>query len=137
MFEAADAGKGGFLPGILFIAAAVLLTPFYLAALLYKNQDLMLIAMSHQITIAPCVAIGIGLYRLRGNNPTVYGIGEVLVSLVTILFSIASAANGLLATSLGLLGGIYVMVRGLDNIDKGLPPSWRTSWDKWFPKRIA
>jgi hypothetical protein len=38
----------------------------------------------------------------------------------------------LLSKSVGTSAGIYVMVRGLDNIDKGLSPKWRGKWERIF-----
>jgi len=34
--------------------------------------------------------------------------------------------------SVGALAGIYVMVRGLDNIEKGLPPQSQNKWKRLF-----
>ena len=37
--------------------------------------------------------------------------------------------------SLALVGAIYIMVRGLDNMDSGLPQELRALWIRWFPNR--
>jgi len=37
-----------------------------------------------------------------------------------------------LSKGVGALAGIYVMVRGLDNIEKGLPPKMRAKWVSTF-----
>ena len=36
---------------------------------------------------------------------------------------------------IGVMAGIYIIVRGLDNVDRGLPLSWRPHWDRAFPKQ--
>jgi hypothetical protein len=33
---------------------------------------------------------------------------------------------------LALMGGVYIVVRGLDNIDQGLPERWRPAWRRVF-----
>jgi hypothetical protein len=30
----------------------------------------------------------------------------------------------------GILAGLYLFVRGMDNIRDGLPVPWRTTWDR-------
>jgi hypothetical protein len=75
-----------------------------------------------------------------------YGLIEIIVSIAVISFvffpvtssNLRPIAPGLsaleiaLANSVGLLAGIYVLVRGLDNVDRGLPERWRPVWDKVF-----
>jgi hypothetical protein len=33
------------------------------------------------------------------------------------------------------MAGIYIIVRGLDNISQDLPFRWRARWYRWFPKK--
>jgi hypothetical protein len=40
--------------------------------------------------------------------------------------------GGLLSKGVGFLAGIYATVRGLDNIEQGLPPHFRALWDRGF-----
>jgi len=42
-----------------------------------------------------------------------------------------------MSKAVGILGGIYILVRGMDNIDKDLPQKWRRVWDCVFPKRVV
>ncbi len=84
---------------------------------------------------APAIAIGLLLYRLRGKYPLFYGSTEVLVAILVIFVSIGTDTANPLNKIVGILGGIYIFIRGLDNVDKGLPHSWRGRWNKWFPKR--
>jgi hypothetical protein len=37
-----------------------------------------------------------------------------------------------LSKGVGVLAGVYAMVRGLDNIRQGLPAHFRAGWDRWF-----
>jgi hypothetical protein len=45
---------------------------------------------------------------------------EVFVSLLAITYTVNAPGNSLLAKLTGLLGGVYILVRGLDNMDKQL-----------------
>jgi hypothetical protein len=40
------------------------------------------------------------------------------------------------SNAVGILAGIYILVRGMDNMDKDLPPNWRRTWDRLFPKSV-
>ena len=42
-----------------------------------------------------------------------------------------------LSRSVSLVLGIYLLVRGMDNVDRDLPPSWRPWWNRLFPKQRA
>ena len=75
------------------------------------------------------------MYRLRGMYPFYYGGTEVLVAILAIFVSIGTDTTNPLNKIVGILGGAYILIRGLDNMDKGLPISWRALWDKWFPKK--
>jgi len=77
--------------------------------------------------------IGVRLYRIRLRNRALYGAIEAAVAIGTLIFvivkgrsPIASAVGNewqnYFAIYLGLLGGLYIFVRGLDNIDQGLAP---------------
>jgi hypothetical protein len=67
--------------------------------------------------------VGVTLYWTRGRYPLVYGATEIIVGIV-------AAVNGLARTDLNkgldltiviqVLGGIYIIVRGLDNAGKGV-----------------
>ena len=37
---------------------------------------------------------------------------------------------------ISIIGALYIIVRGLDHIDKGLPIQFRDKWDWWFPKHV-
>ena len=92
------------------------------------------------------VAFAIGFYWLRCQIKLVFGLIEVIVALLVIYFSINPANHALLASpaasdleillssSTVLLGGVYIFVRGLDNIGQKLPkPSGlQRWWHRWF-----
>jgi hypothetical protein len=79
--------------------------------------------------------VGIGLYRLRTKHTVMYGLFECSFAIAGITFSVHTASNDSLSKLLSLAGGVYIIVRGLDNIDKGLTPLSRARWHLFFPGR--
>jgi energy-converting hydrogenase Eha subunit A len=97
-------------------------------------SDIVLGLISNPILTPVWLCLGFALYWLRGRMPFVYGILETVVGTLAIFYAIQSPA-ALPAKLIALLGGLYIVVRGLDNMDKGLPNPLRSTWDRWFPKR--
>ena len=70
------------------------------------------------------------LYRLRCRHRAIYGVGEVVFGVASILW----AAQGLLdaltshkpgpqldaATMIGLIAGLYIVIRGLNNVEEAI-----------------
>ena len=99
-----------------------------------------------------CILITIGLgfffYGLRCRHKLYYGLLELIVAFVIIFLTfhppIINLADleppwwkyWLLSRSVGFLAGVYVMVRALDNIGKGLPPHLRAIWDRLFYGKV-
>jgi hypothetical protein len=88
------------------------------------------------------IIIGLLLYALRSWQPFYYGMLEVIAALFTVYFSVAPAkqaaatvCNGRVLWGLGcdfqssliMLAGIYIFVRGMDNMGRRLP-SWLPHW---------
>jgi hypothetical protein len=48
-----------------------------------------------------------------------------------------SVIGAWLLHDVNILVGIYVLVRGMDNIDEDLPRRWRKTWDRFFPKQLS
>jgi hypothetical protein len=93
------------------------------------------------IGIFATICLGLFFYWLRCRWQLVYGLVELVVALAVIILTFYPQTNYLQdnssppwwAQSVGISAGIYVMVRGLDNIHKGLPPKWRCKWERIFP----
>lgn len=81
------------------------------------------------------ICAGVLFYLLRGKRPLIYGIAEATVGLITLRTSVYSENADALTKGIGFLAGVYIIVRGMDNMDRGLPEKWRPLWDRWFPKR--
>src|SRR5258707_14217404 len=98
------------------------------------------------IGIAATILVGLCFFSLRCRAPFWYGMFEVLVSMAVIWFVFFPVSTSYLrliapgpgpfetafANSVGLLAGIYILVRGLDNMDRDLPSLWRPLSDKLF-----
>jgi hypothetical protein len=101
------------------------------------------------IGIFVTVTIGLLFYVLRCRRQLAYGLIELGFALAVIVLTFYPQTNyllleggpswlgWLLSKSVGTSAGIYVMVRGLDNIDKGLSPKWRGKWERIFYGRAS
>lgn len=98
------------------------------------------------IGIFVTIAAGLFFYWLRCQFRFWYGLVELAVALGVIymtfypqtdnlLLNAPPISHSLFTKGAGILGGIYILVRGMDNMDQDLPPKWRLIWDKAFPKR--
>ncbi|HWE73015.1 MAG TPA: hypothetical protein VG328_07640 [Stellaceae bacterium] len=98
------------------------------------------------VYVGSTVMATLGFYRLRCSRPFIYGACEVAVALAIIVLTfdphIRAAAPAaippttlsvVLSESVGVLTGIYVFVRGMDNMRRDLPYRWRSRWASWFP----
>lgn len=82
------------------------------------------------------LVIAVLLYRFRGIRPVLYGILEILAGLLSMFVAITNINGDSLATFVTFVGGMYVIIRGLDNIDRGLQSRYfREYWGILFPKR--
>ena len=89
------------------------------------------------------VVVAVGFYRIRCWSRLLYGAMEVVAGIGVIILgefppkAITAAAStwtlgSRAAHMLALMGGVYIVVRGLDNIDQGLPERWRPAWRRIF-----
>ena len=96
------------------------------------------------IYILLCLIAAMFFFALRRRRPFAYGVFEFLVGLIGLtltfypqtgyLLTEDSSASGLiLSRGIAIVGGIYLLVRGMDNMERGLPASWRPFWQTFFP----
>ena len=89
------------------------------------------------------VVVAVAFYRIRCWSRLLFGAIEIVAGIGVIIIgefppnAVATAANvwtlgSRAAHMLALLGGVYIVVRGLDNIDQGLPERWRPAWGRIF-----
>jgi hypothetical protein len=92
------------------------------------------------------IVAGVIFYWLRCRLRFWYGLCEIVVAFIIIYLTFVPAytvvvladmspSRLLLSKGVGILGGIYLLVRGMDNMDEDLPPMLRRVWDRVFPKR--
>lgn len=114
---------------IAFMSPALILAVIYTA--IFQKFDRII---SHPLFMVPALCFGFAVYRMRGSRPFMFGIAELWVAIIAIFLSITTPNQGILTKLLGITGGLFIMVRGMDNMDKGLPPRFRRRWDILFPK---
>jgi len=87
-------------------------------------------------TIVMFPMAGIFLFWFRSRNRLAYGIAEVLFGLITGLRVFIPNFNYLQLDTPSLLqiaGGLYIIVRGMDNLGKGLIGTrFEINWKRWF-----
>lgn len=113
--------KRNFFTGI-FIGAIITLV----ATITYQNIEKIVGTINIWGTILIILIAGIGLFVFRERNRLSYGVFEFLVGVVAIVMLFQptnfdlSTLNFNLDFNIRLLGGLYIMVRGQDNIVKGI-----------------
>ena len=75
------------------------------------------------------------MFRIRGVQPLAYGVIEILVGATTMLLITQNPNGDLGAKLIGVVGGVYIIIRGLDNVERGLPPRLKALWGAVFPRR--
>jgi len=105
---------------VVLVLSVLLGTPICLYLFMKANSDFFLKILSCNWSIPLIFIFGWMLYRFREMEALFYGILEVSASLAVIIFTIHAASADLDRTLIGLLGALYIMVRGLDNMRKGL-----------------
>lgn len=108
-----------FLTGILIGVVATLI-----ATLIYKNIDKILSTINVWGTITVIILAGIGLFIFREKNKLSYGVFEFLVGIIAIIalftpndFDFTTIIFNM-DFNIKFVGGLYIMVRGQDNIVK-------------------
>jgi rRNA maturation endonuclease Nob1 len=102
----------------------------------FQNRDVILATAHVWSTLILIPVTGLALFWLRANLRLSYGLSEFFVgcyaALNVFLPSFAMPESG--SAIIQLFGGLYILVRGLDNIGAGLrnrPLGVR--WERWFP----
>jgi hypothetical protein len=127
----------GFFFLILVLFTVVFVTKFIYVTPINDNPLDLVKFSSDPAVIFLAVMASVYLYWFRGQAPFLYGLLEVATGIVTISLVLFTARGDVLARVLGILGGSYIIVRGMDNMDKGCPCWLRRFWDAAFPKRSS
>jgi Na+/H+ antiporter NhaD/arsenite permease-like protein len=98
------------------------------------------------IVMLGTIIFGLGFYIFRCRCRFAYGVFEIAVSVAVIFLTLYPQKSYLqlegnetwwgwiLSSGVGLSAGMYIMVRGLDNIDQGWPSKWESKRGIW--KRV-
>ena len=119
------------------------------AELLEVLMDNIRVLITHMANVWVLITIGVGFffYGLRCRLRLCYGVLELMVAFIIIYLTFHPLRinladlepplwDWLLSKSVGFLAGVYVMIRALDNIEKGLPPHLRASWHRVFYRKV-
>ena len=118
--------------GILGVSVIVLMLPAVILQLILVYPETTNKFFGNELSVLVCIGAAILLYFLRSRKPIWYGALEVFAGYFTMMLAIAFTVE-VLATRITLLSaGVYVMIRGFDNIEKGLPRRYRVKWRSVF-----
>jgi len=101
-----------------FLACA--LTTAVLAILLTSHRLALAELTNQPWFILPMAVIALLAYLAKQRFGPAYGLGEIIVALLTFWFSIRAHNDSLLVKGLGLSGGLYIFVRGCETIRNSL-----------------
>ena len=89
------------------------------------------------------VIVGVIFYWLRSRHRFYYGIVEVVAAMLVTFLTFYPQTNYLLINgptfpgsmrreTAGFFAGVYIFVRGMDNIAQALPSGLQPLWDRFF-----
>jgi hypothetical protein len=99
-------------------------------------------ALAMLVTGAISLAAGVFVFRIRCRRPFYYGLTEIVFGMAVFVFSVFPSSTTLVSDEISPIGmmiskyltlaaGLYIVVRGLDNID-------RSEWPEVLkPYRLA
>lgn len=112
--------------------AAVIIAPIYYSAAV-AVRDLYIFLLSPEsgrtptvfITVIMTLGLGIGLFIFRLKARAYYGLTEIMVGVTVAVYRVTTTPGSNLISSTDLYlavltAGIYLVVRGLDNVHQGL-----------------
>ena len=105
-----------------------------LSVFIAKSPDIAVNTISNPWFTLLWLGTGVALFWTRGYLPKLYGSVEIFVGLTAVFYAINSTYTTLAPKLLALTTGIYVIVRGLDNFEKGLSGVAKDRWAKVFWK---
>ncbi|MVO95111.1 hypothetical protein [Rhizobium leguminosarum] len=154
MFQGRTLGQKALIVGVTLFPTLLFYVPGWLSEGFIAEHEEIALSLILLILGVYAASLGIVLYWLRENARLLYGLVEVAFALVFIEVIMANFILGhdqatikdgferLVMTAGGtaqLAGGLYVFVRGLDNIGQGLKPFPRADrvWQYLSMKRLA
>jgi hypothetical protein len=80
-------------------------------------------------------ALGLVLYIFRREERALYGVAEIAFGLATAAYVGWQATGGTMARLIAFAGAIYIVVRGLDNLDTARKAADGTPFTRWISGR--
>lgn len=80
--------------------------------------------------------LGVLLFLFRRSDRALYGAAEIVFAMGTAAFIGWQADGGTLTRLLGVAGALYIIVRGLDNLDVGLKSAKLTPFAAWIRRNV-
>jgi hypothetical protein len=115
---------------VLFLSATVMI--LWLNKSHLTNHAQLISRMSNPAFLPSALVLGALFYRLKRDSPSLYGIVELLAATFAIWAAVLIQTDNLFAKIFALLGGIYILVGALENINKGVPNIFEPVWSKFF-----
>jgi hypothetical protein len=85
--------------------------------------------LSEPVFVMIGVILAMAMYLIRKHKPFVYGMSEVTIGIAAVFLATRSPISAdVLTKLLGILGGVYIMIRGFDNASKQVPPKFVPYW---------
>jgi hypothetical protein len=110
--------------------------PTVLFALFITRNNFLPQSINFIISTITVPSLGIGLFWLRSRKRFYYGIAELIFGVfipLNTLYPSFNLANANSAEIIKIVGGLYIIVRAMDNIGKGLTGSeYKRIWNKFF-----
>jgi hypothetical protein len=106
---------------VLFVGCVIMMANSVSWAILLSivDQPKLMAIIEYSKYFPAWIAVGIVLWVMRVRFPKLYGFFELYFSLHAIAYA-TQIAGDLETKTLSLSGGIYILVRGLNNIYRGL-----------------
>jgi ABC-type proline/glycine betaine transport system permease subunit len=111
------------------------------AVAIYQNSQRIIATANVWGTCSSLLIMGLMLYWIRSRWRLTYGFFEYLIGALgsmAVFWPDFDYAQLTTLRSIQVVGGLYVMVRGLDNIGKGLESTrWAGLWRRAFGERAG
>jgi hypothetical protein len=106
--------------GLLIVGVILLIVwPFILAAFWQRIIQAMGTLWLRAIATAILFVMSILLYVARRYIRPVYGLAEIILGVAACWVGLSPNSSNTFSATLSLIGGIYIIVRGIDNYNKG------------------
>lgn len=103
-----------------FVLFAVLAIGLALVVVYVEELDAAFASRSFQIlAFVGAIVAAFFLYYLRDHGPALYAVLELSVAVVTLVAAVATESDDTIGRGLKYAAGIYLFVRGLDNLNTG------------------